>query len=106
MTRADAKQRALAFWGEMGVVGRATALLALIGLVWTGVTAVFVTRSDFERYVHDRDATLARYLAQRDSAQAVRNVTQERFERDVLFFIYRDCVRRNGERNCVHPDRQ
>lgn len=74
MTRDDAKQKAVQMWGEMGVIGRATAVFALIGSMWLLVTAaysvagsLFVKRSDFQVYVHERDE----YFAQRDSALAV-----------------------------------
>lgn len=107
MTAREAKQRATELWGEMGLVGRATAIAVLIGLVWAGVTGsyraasiLFVPRSEMEV----RDDSLRAYFYRRDSAQAIWLVEDRAWKADMKREKHRECVRHHGERACLRPD--
>jgi hypothetical protein len=107
MTRAEAKERAMEVWGDMGIVGRTTASLILVGLVWAGLTGfyraaavLFVPRSEMEV----RDDSLRAYLYRRDSAQAIWLVEDRAWKAEMKRDAYRECVRHHGERRCLPKD--
>lgn len=101
MTRADAKRRAVEMWGEMGVIGRATAVLVLVGLLWAGVSgfknAIETWVLPIRVYLADRHNDQLRYV--RDSvASAARHDELRRGQK------YTDCLilTRGRTKSCEH----
>lgn len=101
-------RRVVQLWGEMGVIGRSTAVLVLVGLLWAGVTAaygiagsLFVTRPAFQEYIHTRDSVQARLWFRRDSAAGVDYIRDSVFRADFRAYKYRECVRHHGVTACL-----
>ena len=110
MTRHDAKEKALEWWGERGMLARVLVIFGLIGSTWVGLTAAkntakyavelwLVPQEQFEA----RDDSLDSFFVRQQIADIQWKAEDAAFKREIRQKLYEDCVRHHGQRSCIPP---
>ena len=110
MTRQDAKEKALEWWGERGVLARALVICGLIGSGWMGLTAAKNTTKYVvelwlvpQAQLEVRDDSLNSFFTRQQIAEIQWKAEDAAFKREIRQKLYEDCVRHHGPRSCIEP---